>query len=231
MSPEILIPIGGLALLDTLSPAVLGVTLFVLLSGNRRTALPLFAYLLTVALFYFSAGVGLMLGLGSVISRLGNVGDHPVVLWGQALLGAALLGYSFVMPTRPTAGARRREPRSFRVPTMIGLGVTTGVFEIGTALPYLAAIGIMSTAELPAAWWVPLLAGYTIVMVLPPALMYLAHRILGERMRPRLQRWREKVTSGSRETLAWIIGIAGFLLLSDAVGHTGIPDFIDGLDF
>ncbi len=230
MSLEVLIPVGGLALLDTLSPAVIGVTLFVLLSGARRMALPLFAFLLTVSFFYFSAGVGLMLGLGSFVSRLGHVGDHPVALWGQALLGAALFGYSFVMPTKPAAGARRREPRSFRVPVMIGLGVTTGVFEIGTALPYLAAIGIMTTAGLAPVQWVPLLAGYTLVMVLPPALTYLGYRLLGERVRPRLQRWREKLEAGSRETLAWIIGIAGFLLLANAIGRTEIPEFIDGLN-
>jgi cytochrome c biogenesis protein CcdA len=112
---------------------------------------------------------------------------------------------------------------------MIGLGVTTGVFEIGTALPYLAAIGIMTTAELAPAQWVPLMTGYNLVMVLPPMLVYGAYRLLGERARPRLERWRHRLQAGSREALAWIIGIAGFLLLANTLSRTGVPGFIDGL--
>ena len=68
---------------------------------------------------------------------------------------------------------------------MIGLGLATGLLEAGTALPYLGAIGIMGTAGLAASTWAPMLAAYNLVMVLPPVLLYLGHRVLGERLRPR----------------------------------------------
>ena len=41
---------------------------------------------------------------------------------------------------------------------MILLGLTAGLLEVATMVPYLAAIGIMTTSDLPVMQWVPLLA-------------------------------------------------------------------------
>ena len=66
MTIETLLYIGVLAVLDMFSPAIIGVTVFVLLAGeNKRTKLIL-AYLTTVIAFYFCVGVFLMLGLDYV---------------------------------------------------------------------------------------------------------------------------------------------------------------------
>lgn len=63
MSIQLLVTIGGLALLDTLSPATIGVTLYLLLSETRRLGSRLFVYLSVVAGVYFVIGVCLMLGM------------------------------------------------------------------------------------------------------------------------------------------------------------------------
>lgn len=223
---EVLLPVAGLALLDTLSPTTLGVTLFVLLSGARSVARPLFAYLGTVALFYFALGCALMLGLTAVLDRISGLSDNPVTGWAMVLLGGGLFAYSWVMPTKKRTP---RRPTSLRTATMIGLGLATGLLEAGTAFPYLGAIGIMGAAGLAAHTWVPMLAAYNLIMVLPPILLYLGHRAFGERLRPRLERWREKIDAGSREALAWIIGIVGFLLLINGLGQVGFTDVLDSL--
>jgi cytochrome c biogenesis protein CcdA len=223
---ELLLPVAGLAVLDTLSPTTLGVTLFVLLSGAHSVARPLFAYLGTVALFYFTLGCALMLGLGAAMDRLSRLADTPAAGWAMVILGGGLFAYSWVMPTKKRAP---RRPASLRTAAMVGLGLATGLLEAGTALPYLGAIGLMSTAGLTAHSWVPILAAYNLTMVLPPVLLYTGHRLLGERLRPRLGRWREKVDSGSREALAWIIGIVGFLLLLNGLAQAGFVEFIDDL--
>lgn len=64
MNSEMLLAIGGLALLDTLSPATLGITVYMLLGNKEGLAKRLMVFLLTVAGFYFTVGVFLMLGLG-----------------------------------------------------------------------------------------------------------------------------------------------------------------------
>ncbi|WP_017568976.1 GAP family protein [Nocardiopsis halotolerans] len=216
---DVLLPVAGLALLDTLSPATIGVSLYVLLSGARSVARPLLAYLGTVALFYFALGCALMLGFGFLFEALGGLADHPAVGWAMVVLGGGMLAYALFMPDKPRG---QRRPASLRTGAMVGLGLATGLLEGGTAFPYFGAVGIMTTAELSPVVWVPMLAAYNVVMVLPPILLYLAHRALGERLRPRMERWRTKVESGSREAMGWIIGIVGFLVLRHGVVVTGI---------
>lgn len=57
----------GLAVVDMLSPALIGVTLYLLLARPRRTGLLLGVYLATVAAAYLLLGVVLMVGLGAVV--------------------------------------------------------------------------------------------------------------------------------------------------------------------
>lgn len=225
---DVLLPVAGLALLDTLSPATLGISLYVLLSGARSVARPLFAFLATVALFYFALGCALMLGFGLLLDALGGLVRGAAFGWATAAVGAGLLVAGFFVPTGPRA---QRRPASFRTSAMVGLGLATGLLEGGTAFPYFGAVGIMTTAGLPATSWVPLLAAYTAVMVLPPVLLYLGHRALGERLRPRLERWRTRVEAGSREAMGWIIGLVGFLLLANGLARTGAVAALEGSAF
>ncbi|AYY12767.1 GAP family protein [Actinobacteria bacterium YIM 96077] len=216
MTAEILLTVAGLALLDTLSPATIGVTIYLLLTADRRLAPLLFTYLGTVAAFYFTLGVALVLGLDVFLAAAGDALNTRTSFWIQAVIGAAMLIGSFLIPTKRAAPSPRT-PRVHTLPAMIGFGLTTGLLEAGMALPYLGAIGILISADVGAHQWLPVIAGYNLVMVLPPVLMYLAWNLLGARIRPRLQRWRDKIAGGTRETMAWILGIAGFLVLRDAV--------------
>ncbi|NDL59421.1 GAP family protein [Phytoactinopolyspora mesophila] len=220
MGPDVVLPVFGLAILDTMSPAVLGVSLFVLLSGRRRVAGPLLVFLATVALFYFAVGVGLMFGLDAVLENIGDVTESRAAMWVQAGVGAALLGYA-LLPRRYRSRRRRvrSEPKEIRIPVMVGLGLGAGLLEVGMVLPYMAAIGIMTAADLSIAQWVPLVAGYNVIMVTPPLIIYFAHRLAGDRVAPRMRRWRERLRDESGETLAWIAGILGALLLLNALGE------------
>lgn len=49
MGTEQLLLIGGLAILDTLSPTTIGITIYLLLTDKERLTKRLFVYLLTVA--------------------------------------------------------------------------------------------------------------------------------------------------------------------------------------
>ncbi|WP_150239971.1 GAP family protein [Nocardiopsis quinghaiensis] len=227
---DVLVPVAGLALLDTLSPATIGVSLYVLLSGARRVARPLFAYLTTVAAFYLALGCALMLGFGFLFEALDGLAGSPVLGWPLVVLGGGMLAYALFAPGRPRG---QRRPASPNTTAMVALGLATGLLEGGTALPYFGAIGVMTAAGLSAAAWMPVLAAYNVVMVLPPVLLYLGHRVFGERLRPHLERWRTKVESGSREAVGWILGIVGFLVLVHGLEVTGLLDgsavFLDGL--
>lgn len=227
MTLGLTLTIGGLAVLDMLSPATIGISLYVLLGGGRRLAAPMFVFLGTVAGFYFTVGVALMLGLDIAVRHLGGLVNSPVGLWAQLVLGVGMLVASFVVPGRLSKAPRR--PQDLRLGVMAALGITTGLLEVGTALPYLGAIGIMTSAELSPGIWIPMLAAYNLLMVLPPLILFGLYSLFGDRIRPRLDRWREKVESSGREAFGWILGIAGFLLARYAAAELGLFSVIDSL--
>lgn len=212
MSIETIGAVLGLALLDTLSPTVIGITLYVLLARPRRVGALLGVYLGSVAIAYFALGALLMLGLGAVVPLV----DDTVWAWGQAVLGAALIVGSYFIPDKNPERASLRA-RSFTVRSMLLLGLGTWLFEFATAVPYFGAIGIMTSADLPAVQWSPLLGVYVTIMVIPGILLVVAWTALGERLRERFERWQDKLSSGSRTLLSWIVWIAGCLILLEAV--------------
>lgn len=112
-------------------------------------------------------------------------------------------------------------PRSQGLAATLLLGVTVTAAEFPTAFPYLGAIGILNSLELPPFGWLPLLLSYNLIFVLPPLLLFGAYRVLGRRYRGRFERFEKRLQHEARETLLWIVGIVGFLLLADALRHFG----------
>jgi len=100
MGTDIFIYLGGLALLDTLSPTIIGVTLFLILTDNRNLTARLLAYLLTVGLLYFSLGIIMMLGLNFIIEAFSNIFQNKIVSWIVFIVGVILFTASFFIPAK-----------------------------------------------------------------------------------------------------------------------------------
>jgi hypothetical protein len=113
------------------------------------------------------------------------------------------------------------------VGALVGLAVAAAAVELGSMLPYLGAIGLLTGSELTWLERVVVLVGYCLVMILP-ALVLLAGRIVAagavEPLLGRVARWMER---SAGETTAWILGIVGFLLARDAL--TRLPWVLDAL--
>ncbi|WP_112234909.1 GAP family protein [Kocuria sp. BT304] len=217
MTLETLLAVLGLALLDSLSPAVIGITLYLLLTAPRRLSLLLGAYLATVATAYFVLGVLLMLGLGAIVPAI----DPSVRAWLQAALGIGLFLGSWYVPPQPSR--RPREPRALTVTAMITFGLGTWLFEFATAVPYFAAIGIMTAARSDPVHWLPLLAVYVVIMLLPGIVLYVGWLVLGDRARGRFGQWQTKLENGSHATISWIMGVAGVLIFLNALSSLPLP--------
>jgi cytochrome c biogenesis protein CcdA len=213
MPIPILLPLLGLAVVDSINPSALLVT-FVLLTRPRPVSRVL-TYLAGVFVSYLAIGIGLIVGLDAALATFGDALEGPIARGVQLAIGAAMLAYAIVAPSRPRDDPRVRVPAALPLRGLLGLGIGVTFLELPTALPYFAAIALLTAADLPVLGWLPLLALYNVVFVLPPLAILLTHRLV----RDRLPGWEERLRRGGRETLLWLIGIVGFLVTADAVAY------------
>lgn len=220
-----LLALLGLALLDSLNPSALAMTLSLLTMGAR--AVWVLTYIAAVFVTYFTIGLGLMLGLGALLDTFQGVFETTAAYVVQALVGAAMLVYSF-SPNKLEADGVTRAPRSSGFVATFLLGVTITVAEFPTAFPYLGAIGILNSLELPFLGWLPLLFGYNLIFVAPPLLLFGAYRLFSARHRAWFERYEKRLKYEARETMLWVIGIVGFLLLADALNRLEVFSLLPG---
>ncbi|MEF3353249.1 GAP family protein [Paenibacillus sp. GYB006] len=217
MNTELLLMIGGLSLLDTLSPATLGITVYLLLTEKKKVGLKLMVYLFTVIGFYFSAGVAIKLGFGFFFEVFSTFLQNRVVSWMLFIVGGILFIWSFYVPKRKKSSYT--SPITKTNSRMIALGVTTSLVEVGTALPYFTAIALMTNSGLVWYEWLPLLFAYNVVMVLPPFILYMLYMLLGSVMQKPLKFIQNQVSKSSSSLASWIMCIVGLLLILYSVDY------------
>lgn len=228
--------LGGLvvlALIDSTSAGTLGIPVW-MLTRQRIRVRPVLGYLSTIALFYWVLGLALLLGLDALTRVAGQLGEHPVVLWGQLLLGVGLLAISFLFDEKPAARRRARREARGAGPTRVErlkravvgeqatskavvlLALVAGIIEAASMLPYLAAMGLLASSGLSLGSQLAVLVGYVAVMS-APALLLLALRVgLARAIEPLLERINAWFTKRSDAMIGWVLGIVGVLLALDA---------------
>ncbi|PRY54124.1 Sap-like sulfolipid-1-addressing protein [Knoellia remsis] len=234
--------LGGLAvlaLIDSTSFGTLGVPVWMLVQPRVRIAAVL-TYLGVIAGFYWLLGLVLLGGasaLAGLSDDLATLADSPAFLWGQLAVGVGLFLLSFRFDKKRSAARRaarggkptRMEQLSQRAVgpdatfgTVATIALVAGVIEAASMLPYLAAVGIITTAGLGFAANAGLLAGYVVVMIVP-ALVLLGLRLsLHERIAPVLGKVNDWLQRSKDEMLAWVLGIIGFLVAVNAVQALGL---------
>lgn len=217
MSTELLLTIGGLALLDMLSPATIGVTVYILLTEKKRVTKRLLLYFMTVASVYVAIGIFFMVGTGFLVNWITNILENKVVSWGVFSLGAIVFTASFFMPEKKQSNEAK--PTSTNMFAMIPLGLTTSLLEVGTALPYFTAIGMMVTAHV--SWMESFLAiiGYNVIMILPPVILLIFYRLFYAWMQRPLKRIHEKLNNQKSSTLSWVMCIVGIILVFSSLDY------------
>ncbi len=211
-----------LALIDSTSFGTLLIPIWLLLHPGRVRVARMLVFLGTVAGFYFAVGIGLTLGLSAAMPQITAFLDTPGASWAQLVVGVALFFLSFRLGKNKHGSSSGRIARwreralgaEGGIVSLMGLALTAAVLEVGTMLPYLAAIGLITTAALTIGQNAVVLAGYCIVMVLPALVLMALRLTAGRRIEPLLTRISNWMSSS--ETLAWIVGIVGFLIARDA---------------
>lgn len=217
------IAVFSLALLDSINPSALLVTLLLLATPapGRKVAI----YVATVFTVYLLLGVVLMLGLDLVSDALSDWLNSDFAYGLQLIIGTVMLAYALIAPDKATS-SEAPKPINFSTTALIVLGLTVTLLEAPTAIPYLAAVGILGSSELPVAVWVPVLVAYNLIFVTPPLLLLLLQRVLGARVQGWFVRLGAWLKRSSRETFLWILGILGFHLMASGLAHFEFFGFV-----
>lgn len=96
---------------------------------------------------------------------------------------------------------------------LLGLALLAGLLELPTMLPYLAAVGLVTSSGTGWTMSAGVLGLYCLVMLLPAAVLLTARGLLGRRLDGPLERLRAWLSKAAGEAVLWIVGIVGFLML------------------
>lgn len=236
--------LAALALIDSTSFGTLLIPIWLLLAPGRVRAGRMIAYLATIAVFYFAIGLLIAVGATTFIDDIGGLLDTRPALWTQLVLGVFLLVISFRFDSKKQQGesgrtARWRE-RALGIETggdgttrtrasvlpLMGLALAAATIEVATMLPYLAAIGLVTSAEIGAAGITLTMAGYCLVMVLPALLLLVARLVARNAVEPLLQRINDWMVKNAASTTGWVLGIVGFLVARDAAWRLGLFEML-----
>ena len=226
-----------LALIDSTSFGTLLIPIWMMLAPGRLRASRLLIFLATVAVFYLALGVALTAGATALLDDIRPILDSGPFLVVQLVFGIGLLVLAFRTgkrkpgsePGRLLRWRERAMAGEGSSRALIGLALAAVTLEAATMLPYLAAIGLLSAAELGLPLTVAVLAGYCLVMILPALGLLAARTVAANAVQPVLEWVNRWMTRNAAETTGWILGIAGFLLASNAARELGLFDAIDRL--
>lgn len=233
--------LAALALIDSTSFGTLLIPIWLLLAPGRVRAGRMLVYLGTIAVFYFAVGMAIVLGATTFIEDIGALLDTRPAMWVQLVLGVGLLALSFRFDAKKQAkeGGRmtRWRERALGVEAeaadggtrtrtsvlpLAGLALTAATIEVATMLPYLAAIGMVTSAGLGTAEITLTMAGYCTVMVVPALALLAARLVARNAVEPVLVKINDWMVKHAAGTTGWVLGIVGFLVARDAAWRLGL---------
>lgn len=238
MTLELAGSLAVLALVDSLSLGTLVIPLFFLLAPGRLKLGRILTYLVSIAAFYLVVGVAIAAGASALVSTFaGLVESRPVRIL-ALLLGVGLFALSFwigrkrpegerAAPGRLTVWRDRAMAERGSTIALVAIAVAAGLSELATMLPYLGAIGMLTTASLDFGSLVVVLACYCVVMIAPALLLTVLRLVARQRVEPALARFATWMQRNAAETTAWIVAIVGFLIAREAAVSLGITNLGD----
>lgn|GEM_PF-1525207 len=209
------------ALIDILSPGVLTVTAYLLLTQPNQLSSRLFVFLFITQLGYFITGLLLYFGGNSLLKRIEQLSQFDFINWFYILLGAVLVLISFSKPKETT---KKRLisfiPKNTTIKGMIILGIIVFLIEFVTALPYFYSIFLMNHQTIETTPAILIIIGYNLVMVLPSLLLLGVNVIFKERLQQFLIKIRSKLNEAPISSLLVATGVIGAVFFN--IGLRGI---------
>ena len=240
MTIELLAPLVALALIDSTSFGTLLIPLWLMLVPGRPRPGRIVLFLGTVAAFYLLLGMALLLGASMLLDLLQGAGDSQPLRIAQLVVGFGLMALGARMEPWTQAGKERRAARraakqtrtgpslfvrmrgyatdaSAPVGAVVVFALTAAVIEAASMIPYLAAIGLLTTSELSRLARSAVLFGYCLVMITPALLLLVARLVFHGSVSPVLRKLEALLSRHTNGAMAWVIFLVGLYLAGDSL--------------
>ena len=209
---EVLAGLTPILLVDVVNPILFG--FMVVAAGTSRPVLLSSSLLLGHTAAYVAAGIGLAMGLDTLIERLENPHDIDFLI--SLCLGLVCL--ALAIPAKQPAQKKTEEDVADITPlSALGWGAVVNFVGIPFALPYFAALSQITSAEISSAEALMVLLGYNLIYALPFAVVPLLVALSGDASQPILQRVNTFLDRISGILMPVMLGLLGLFLVADAV--------------
>jgi cytochrome c biogenesis protein CcdA len=222
----LLLSLIAIALVDSLNPSIILMTLYLLSTEkplNRTTA-----YISGVFLTNWALGLLAYFGLGAVFSVLIDRVVNASAWWVYALelvAGIALLVAAYSVNTSKDAKLHKK-PKAIDPRATFVLGIVATFIEFSTAAPYLAAIAVLTRADVSSLYAVFSFAVYNIVYVIIPLALFAVYLYKKEQATPTLARINKKLSHWVKKAMRVVFVLLGILLIADFIAYLfGSPFF------
>ena len=240
MNIELLAPLALLALIDSTSFGTLLIPLWLMSVPDRPRPERMVLFLATVAAFYLLLGIALLLGASMLLDALRQTGNAQLLRIAQLVVGIGLIVLGVRMQPWTKAGKERRVARRAEKPARNGpsflmrirghatdasapvgaiiiFALTAAGIEAASMIPYLAAIGLLTSSELSLAGRIVVLLGYCLLMITPALLLLVARLMLHVHVSPVLVRLEASLSRNASEVMAWWVSLVGLWLVFDGL--------------
>ncbi|MEU6584794.1 GAP family protein [Nocardia sp. NPDC046763] len=219
-----LLALAGFAFLDSLDVLLVGVTTAVVYDSrlSRRSPLPgVLSFLAGVFAVTTAFGITFVLGLRFLTDLVSFDITPTVRYWAELGVGLVLLVLgSLRMSKEGGAAVPAWALEARRRPLLLGLvGVAIGLGQAPTAVPYLAALAMISARDPHPPMWPLIIIGYCLIALLPPLLVLVTSTLKSTRAR---RCYRGLVRSLKRFgplSVRILLLLAGAALVADALVH------------
>lgn len=107
------------------------------------------------------------------------------------------------------------------VPSVVALGLGASLTEAATMLPYIAAMGIIGSCDIPSAAKVGSVGIYCLIMIAPTVILATLALVFGRRFFPRHERIIPRLEYEAKVTLLWVAAIVGIYMVVNSIPAIG----------
>lgn len=212
-----------IAVVDSLNPSLF-LAQFFLLTTSRPTV-RIVTYITGILVVNYVSGLLLFSGLQAVLGEFFSSLPTTAVYLAELIIGLGLIGFGVWLIATRRGKARgatlddARQPRSLHPLATFFFGMAVMVNEMTTALPLLAAVERMSSANLTFIEGAVALLGYNVIFALPLFGFLFVFLRLRERFTQRMDAILRGVQVWSLRMVIVLSLILGVLATVDAVSH------------